>query len=79
MIHDRVYWIVWAEGGGSPTVKHVNFASARAEAQRLARSNPGVTFAVLASVVSYQRNDLRETTYDLAEARDELLNGEIPF
>lgn len=42
------FWVVWNEAGRPPTFKHPTVASAEAEAERLARTNPGQTFHVLA-------------------------------
>lgn len=46
------FWVVWRENGGYPTYKHVTRLSAMNEAERLAISNPGVTFHVLQSMCS---------------------------
>lgn len=62
--YEPQYWCVWCEGGGSPTVKHDDFSSARSEAQRLARQNPGKRFAVLAAAVAYIKDDVREVRFD---------------
>lgn len=68
------FWCVWAEGGGSPTVKHNDFLSAKAEAQRLARMNPGQRFVVLAAAIAFQRRDLDEVRFDAYDA-----DWEVPF
>ena len=39
-------WIVWCEDGGSPTCAHRTISSAKSEAERLARGNPGKKFWV---------------------------------
>jgi hypothetical protein len=53
-IHDfepnQPFWLVWNERGGVPTYKHLTPESARAEAERLARLNPGGKFHVLAAL-----------------------------
>lgn len=41
------FWMVWCEDGGSPRVKHCNKQLAVAEAERLAKLNPGQVFFVL--------------------------------
>lgn len=41
------FWLVWNEVGGAPTLKHPTPQSARHEAERLARANPGQAFHVL--------------------------------
>lgn len=35
------FWMVWNPQGHSPTVKHPSALAAKAEAERLARTNPG--------------------------------------
>jgi hypothetical protein len=44
------FWMVWCEGGGTPTVRHQSYQSADAEASRLARLNRGQVFYVLRCV-----------------------------
>lgn len=61
---DPIFWCVWCENGGSPTVKHREFSTAKAEAQRLARVNPGHRFVVLAATVAFQKSDLIETRFE---------------
>ena len=63
MAHEPLFWCVWCDGGGSPTVKHRDFVTARQEAQRLARANPGKRFVVLAAAVAYQKRDLDEVRF----------------
>ena len=41
------FWMVWNVNGHAPTYKHASHESAVTEAERLARLNPGKTFAVL--------------------------------
>lgn len=41
------FWMVWCEDGGSLRVKHYNKQLAVAEAERLAKLNPGQVFFVL--------------------------------
>jgi hypothetical protein len=43
----KTFWLVWCDGGGTPTVKHATRIEAKAEAERLARRNEGRTFHVL--------------------------------
>lgn len=42
--------MVWNVGGGAPQVQHFEAATARREAERLAKQNPGQQFAVLQAV-----------------------------
>ena len=60
---EPLFWCVWCEDGGSPTVKHREFETARAEAKRLARNNPGNRFVVLCAALAYEKRDLDETTF----------------
>lgn len=78
---EPLFWCVWCDGGGSPTVKHKHFGTAKREAQRLARENPGRRFVVLAAALAYQKYDLQEIGFsDLgAAAWGDELDGEIPF
>lgn len=43
-----MHFIVWKDGGSSPTVKHETRELATAEAARLAKLHPGSTFGVYA-------------------------------
>jgi len=76
-----LFWCVWCEGGGNPTVKHREFTSAKAEAQRLARANPGRRFVVLAAAVAYVKRDLDEVRFSSGFWPDEPsdLDDMIPF
>lgn len=44
------FWMVWNPQAYAPTVKHQSFEAAEAEAERLARGNPGQTFYLLQAV-----------------------------
>lgn len=81
MKSEPLFWCVWAENGGSPTVKHLTVGTARKEAQRLARSNPGQRFIVLAAALAYEKTDVVETRFRQREEwHDERdLDDEIPF
>lgn len=57
------YWMVL--GSGTPRYRHATEQSARTEAARLARNNPGVEFVVLRSVCTVQLNKLSITEHDL--------------
>lgn len=46
---DPKFWVVWKEGGGTPTIKHGTKQNARYEAERLAKCNPKGRFFVLES------------------------------
>lgn len=56
-----VFWCVWSPNGRNPTVRHPSLESARGEALRLARCNPGHDFYVLHAVDGFHRpsDDLR--------------------
>lgn len=51
---DGVFFMVWRQGGGVPTVQHPTLGLAEAEAERLARANPGREFFVLMARTSYK-------------------------
>ncbi|ASY44999.1 hypothetical protein CJD35_11515 [Sphingobium xenophagum] len=44
------FWLVWCRRGRQPVYEHESYHSARAEAERLSRCNPGEAFYVLAPV-----------------------------
>lgn len=74
------FWVVWAENGGSPTVKHPTRERASEEARRLARANPGVRFVVLQPVQAVVKNDLITTTFHpRIELPDDADDWEVPF
>lgn len=70
------YFVVWCEGGGTPTVKHPDWLSAKREAQRLAREHRGHRFTVMVAVAGFQAIDLQETEY---LGFDRALDDGIPF
>lgn len=57
------FWLVWNEAHGAPRVKHNTSDSAKREAERLARLNPGQRFHVLESVATCERNDVTWTEH----------------
>lgn len=65
------FWLIWNEKGRVPTYKHATMASARAEAERLSRLQPGDTFHVLQCVASCRKIDVEWT--------DHVCVGEPPF
>lgn len=55
----RTFWIVWSPTGSSPPrCRHADEPSARAEATRLAKLNPGAEFFVLAAIGKAQKVDV---------------------
>jgi hypothetical protein len=76
MSQEPLFWCVWSEGGGSPTVKHAEFPRAKAEAQRLARQHPGKRFVVLAAALAYVKNDLAATRFHQCDWQ---CDCDIPF
>lgn len=77
---EPLFWCVWNEGGGSPTVKHASYANARQEAQRLARAHPGSRFVVMAAAVAFVKRDVDEVRFTVAATPDWALDdAEIPF
>lgn len=59
------FWMVL--GNGNPVYRHPSEQSARNEAQRLARINPGSTFFVLRAVAAVTVVDVQWTELDDAE------------
>lgn len=53
------FWLVWNYNGGAPLVQHASYESARAEAERLARANKGLTFVVMQSATACVVDDLK--------------------
>lgn len=49
-----MFWLVWNREGFPPRYQHETEAGARAEAERLARANPGKSFCVLTSIAEVQ-------------------------
>ena len=47
------------QGNGPSRVRHSDLASARREANRLARANPGNAFFVMAAVEGFVKDDVR--------------------
>ena len=44
------FWLVWNPSGRIPRFEHYSYESARQEAERLARQNPGDLFYILCPV-----------------------------
>jgi len=55
MSGDDFFWVVWNPRAGVPTVRHDSEHSARAEAERLARCNPGHSFHVLQAIATCRK------------------------
>ena len=70
------FWMVYGLHQGKPTMRHKSYASARQEAERLARAVPGVQFFILQAVGMVEKVDVRHV--DLrAPSEDDF--DEIPF
>lgn len=54
MASEQKYWMVYGNGRGAPTHKHITKESAHKEARRLGELYPGVRFDVLKATVGYQ-------------------------
>lgn len=70
MNEDSPFWFVWNINGNAPRYRHESARNATAEAERLARLNPGETFIVLQSVCArrfdrMERIDLRPNVSDI--------------
>ncbi len=59
----KPFWLVWRPDGAAPAFQHPTEQSARTEAERLARLNPGRQFVVLETVAAYSKTDV--VTVDL--------------
>lgn len=68
------FWMVL--GTGEPLFRHPTKHSARIEAERLARSHPGVEFIVLESLGSVIKPDVRWTAFGDVERPDD---PDVPF
>lgn len=66
------FYLVWCEDGGEPRKKHKHIGSAEAEAERLARNNPGKSFCVMTCVARF-------TERRVSVERFNPLASEIPF
>lgn len=69
------FWMVYGMNQRQPTIRHKSLGSARAEAERLARTCPGIDFFVLEAVGAARKVDVEYV--DLRSARD--ADDEIPF
>ena len=61
------FWLVWNEKGQIPRVKHLTKESARAEAERLCRKNPGMCFYLLGLEDIAQLDDIAWVSDDGCE------------
>lgn len=57
------FYLVWNPAGRSPQFRHCSIASARTEAERLAKENPGLEFFVLEPTHRIVRADVVVTQY----------------
>lgn len=53
MAEQQKFWLVWNVGGYAPKRQHWTKEAAQKEAQRLAKENPGLTFAVMSCVGAF--------------------------
>lgn len=73
------FFMVYGLGQRQPTVRHKTRASATLEAERLARTHPGIEFFVLRTVSVSKKTDVlteEMSPWDHAEPLDE---DELPF
>jgi hypothetical protein len=61
---DTPFWMIWNPRGHAPTVSHSHPETAKREAERLARANPGQEFYVLRCEGKCQVNDIRWEHFD---------------
>lgn len=57
------FFVVWREGGGTPTYKHFDIEAAKREAERLTTAHGG-DFHVLASVATATRRNIDWTQHE---------------
>lgn len=69
-----IFWMIYGNGQGAPTMKHASRDDAEREAKRLARNNPGVQFYVLQTIAIAEKHDV---SFTWLNRRD--LDAEIPF
>lgn len=65
----KTFWMVL--GAGTPTYRHPTIESAKTEAERLARLEPGMPFTVLEAVATVVKDDIH---WD-----DHHPDSEVPF
>jgi hypothetical protein len=58
MQEEPAFWMVYGNGQSAPTVKHKTLYDASREAERLARTVPGVQFYVLQAMAVAERRDV---------------------
>jgi hypothetical protein len=60
------FWLVWNRRGRKPVFEHDSYVSARREAERLSRANPGEAFYVLAPVArgGFDRSNICWSHYE---------------
>lgn len=75
------FWMVYGIGKKSPTYRHDSLNSALAEAKRLARENPGLTFVVLEAVGAIVKREFDTISYraDRSEVISFPATDNIPF
>lgn len=55
---NKPFWMVYGMGQGGPTYRHHSLESAKTEATRLARANPGVQFFILETIGTVEKVDV---------------------
>lgn len=66
---EKQFFMIWNPQGHPPRYKHCSYASAEAEAKRLAAENEGQTFYVLVAVGKAKKVTVQYEKFD----------GELPF
>lgn len=74
----KPFWMIVGIGQGCPSRKHDTADKAHAEAKRLARNNPGVTFIILEAVAAITKREFDVVTFR-APPRVVNADDEIPF
>lgn len=70
---EQAFWMIYGDRQGAPTMRHLSFDAAKAEASRLARQHPGIRFFILEAVGAVEKIDIRFMNF-----RDPYDDG-IPF
>lgn len=72
------FWMVWNCGGGVPLHQHATKGSAQAEAERLARQNPGSDFVILEALAVVRKSDIEWTQLEV-HPEFAAAESEVPF
>ena len=71
----KTFWMVWNPNRQLPAYQHGSLASARTEAERLARMHEPAEFVILQAVEGRKADRMQVINYE----SDEIPDGKIPF